>query len=361
MNSYILPDVYIEKGLQSKHKNLESFSTLFLSFELKEEEIEENRKFIYLEAISEMIHYECLTSNRILTQSIRAYFENGGKHLYLMPQAIDFEILFDNPKYINFLERHLDSLIDIETILAIDIFLTEKFIFSTTQIQNIQNSISTYCKSTNRLSLMDLPFNTGPINHASQLYYAIAFYPWVLDVKNTLLPPSIYASALLSKLSSDNKLSNSIANIELNNVIDTNLMIDEDEAKELYSHSINPIVYVQNDSYKIWGVKTLGDNIDTINVLRVFSFIKRKLLATVKEDIFEVNNRTLEEKITRKTRKFLFDLWKIGVLKGNSKEEAFVVLIEERLENKIVFKIAVSIVRPLEYIVIHLNRMLNSV
>jgi hypothetical protein len=359
LNNYILPDIYIEKGLQEKRKNLESFSTLFLSFELKEEDIEESRKFIYLESVSEMIHYSCLQKDTFLTQVIHIYFENGGKHLYLMPQTEEKEILFDNSKYISFLAKHLDFLIDIETVVAIDVFLTDKFILSDARIQNIQNSISTYCKSTNRLSLMDLPFNKNPINHALELYYTMSFYPWIIDKNNNLLPPSIYASALLSKLSSENKLFNSIANIELENVIDTNILIDRDEATELYKNSINPIVYIQNDGYKIWGVRTLGDNIETINVLRVFFFIKRRLLSIGKEYIFEPNNRTLEEKIIRKVRKFLLNLWNIGVLKGNSKEEAFELRLE-KLENQLIFKITVSIVKPLEYMVIYLNRTSND-
>lgn len=359
MNNYILPDIYIEKGLQEKRKNLESFSTLFLSFELKNEDIEERRNFIYLESVSEMIHYSCLQKNTLLTQAIHIYFENGGKHLYLMPQTEDKEVLFDNSKYISFLAKHLDFLIDIESILAIDIFSTDKFILSDVRIQNIQNSISTYCKSTNRLSLMDLPFNKNPINHALELYYTMSFYPWIIDKNNNLLPPSIHVSALLSKLSSENKLFNSIANIELKNVIDTNIMINRDEATELYKNSINPIVYIQNDGYKIWGVRTLGDNIETINVLRVFFFIKRRLLSIGKEYIFEPNNRTLEEKIIRKVRKFLFYLWNTGVLKGAFKEEAFDVKLEKS-ENKLIFTVAVSIVKPLEYMVIYLNRTIND-
>ena len=359
MNNYILPDIYIEKALQQKRKNLESFSTLFLSFELTANDMEESRNFIYLESISEMMHHHCLQKDTLLTQAINIYFENGGKNLYLMPQAEDMDILFDTTKYIKFLAKYLDYLIDIETVLSIDIFLTKKFSLSDIKIQNIQNSISTYCKSTNRLSLMDLPFDKDPIIYASELYYTMSWYPWVVDKNKRLLPPSVYASALLSRLSSESRLFHSIANIELNNVIDTNVMIDRNQASELYKNLINPIVYIQNNGYRIWGVRTLGDNIKTMNVLRIFFFIKRKLLLIGKEYIFEPNNRILEEKIIRKVRKFLFDLWNMGALKGNSKEEAFDVRLE-RLENKLIFKVAVSIVKPLEYMVIYLNRTTND-
>jgi len=360
LNNYILPDVYIETGLQSKRPVLESFSTLFLSFELTANDIEEGKKVIYLESISEMKLYSCLKEEMFLTQAISAYFENGGKQLYLMPQIEERETLFDNSKYIHFLATQLDYMLDIEAIVAVDIFLTEKFLLSDIKIQNIQNSISTYCKSTNRLSLMDLPPDGNPIKYAESLYYTIVFYPWIIHQSEKRLPASIYASALLSKLSVKNQLSYSIANITLKHVIDTDRMVNRDYASELYKESINPIIYVQNDGYKLWGIRTLADNIETINVLRLFFFIKRNLYLLTKEYIFEANDAVLEEKIVRRVRKFLFDLWKKGGLQGASKEEAFLVSVEQRLESELILKVSVSIIKPLEYIVIHLNRTTSS-
>jgi len=360
LNNYILPDVYIETGLQSKRPVLESFSTLFLSFELNVKDIEEGRRTIYLESISEIKLYSCLREEMFLTQAIYAYFENGGRQLYLMPQTEDRETLFDNSKYINFLSSQLDYMLDIEAIVAVDIFLTEKFLLSNIKIQNIQNSISIYCKSTNRLSLMDLPLEGNPIQYAEALYYTIVFYPWVIHQSEKKLPPSVYASALLSKLSIKNQLSYSIANITLRHLINTNERVDRDYASELYKESINPIIYVQNDGYKLWGIRTLADNIESINVLRLFFFIKRNLYLLTKEYIFEANDAVLEEKIVRRVRKFLFDLWKKGNLKGASKEEAFLVSVEQRLESELIIKVSVSIIKPLEYIVIHLNRTTSS-
>jgi phage tail sheath protein FI len=60
-------------------------------------------------------------------------------------------------------------------------------------------------------------------------------------------------------------------------------------------------------------------------------------------------------------------MWKNGALQGNREEEAFMLMCDERnnsIEDEnsghLNIDIAVSISKPLEYIVIHLNRVQND-
>ena len=277
-----------------------------------------------------------------------------------MPQPNKKETLLDARGYRAFLEKRIDSLIDVETIVPIDIFLKDNFSLTHEQIQSLQNTISSYCKSTNRLSIMDLPLDTNPIDYASKLYYTMTFYPWLIDKQANKIPPSIYVTAIFSNLSSQNNISHSIANIKLKNAVDSELIINRDYGAKLYSNSINPIVHIQNDGYRIWGIKTLADDIRDINTLRVLFFIKRTLYLIAKEYVFEPNDSILEEKIVRKIKNFLFHLWKNSALMGRIQQEAFIIKVEESKDEELKIRVAVSISKPLEYIVIHLNRITNS-
>ena len=360
MNNYILPGIYIEDGLHEKSMSLESYSTLFLSFEISDEDIKESRKIIYLESISDIQKSRALKENLFVTKAIRAYFDNGGKRLYIMPQPREKKTLLESKGYRVFLEQRIDSLIDVETVVAIDIFLRDELSLTYEQIQSLQNIISDYCKSTNKLSIMDLPFDANPIDYAQELYHTMTFYPWLINKEGNTLPPSIYVAAILSELSSQDRLFHSIANIKLRDAVDSELIVDRDYGAKLYTNSINPIVHIQNDGYKIWGIKTLFDEIRDINTLRVFLFIKRTLYLIAKEYVFEPNDGILRERIVRKVKNFLFHLWKNGALKGQSEREAFIISIEESKEEVLQIAIAVSISKPLEYIVIHLNRTTSS-
>lgn len=360
MNNYILPGVYIEAGLQEKQRSLNSFTALFLSFEINEEEIDSNNKVIYLQSVSAMKKIHLFKEDMFISKAIRIFFENGGTSLCILPQASEKSFFLNTKKYKSFLEKHIDSLVDVESIVLIDIFTSKKFSFTHEQRQDIQNIVSEYCNSTNRLSVMDLPFDDSPSSYAKMLYHTMVFYPWVMD-KNEIemFPPSLYASAILSKLSHEKKLFHSLANIKLRSVVDTQFIVDSNFAAKLYAESINPIVYIKNDGYKIWGIRTLRDDIPDINTLRIYFFIKRVLYIITKEYVFEPNDRILRERIVRKVQDFLFSSWKEGTLKGSSEQEAFIISVDEKLD-ELTIEIAVSIAKPLEYIYIHLNRTTGS-
>jgi hypothetical protein len=354
VNNHILPGVYIENGLQEFNYTLDSFSTLFISSEI---DTQQYHKYglMYFESFSQVIDHELLTEEMFLTKAMDIYFANGGKSLYILAQPKK-EILSDKQKYKAFLEKNIDALLNIETIVLIDLLmLNETFEFNHEQIQNIQNSVSEYCNDTNRLSIMDLSLS-DPIEHASTLHYTIVFYPWIKSrYKGMLYPPSIYASAILSKLAHEKKFFHSIANIKLEHIVDTEPFLEKHLASQLYEQNINPIIYLTNDGYKIWGIRTLGCKIPDITTLRVYFYIKRILQSIAKEYLFEPNDDALKKRLSRKVENFLFGLWKNGALKGSSQNEAYILTVHKETE-VLTLDIAVSISKPLEYIYIQLNR-----
>ena len=356
------PGIYIEHGINEKTVQIESYSTLFLSFTVGTQ----CDRPIVLNSQLDMEQYPFLHKDYPLTKRIKVYFSNGGKRLYLLSQPTDEKVLFNQDEYIKYLSHRCDVMVDVEIIVGIDIFDKS---FSKEQFLKIQNNISIYCEQSSRISISDLPKKFEDEYH-KYLYNTVAFYPWLMDKEGNAIPSSIYASALFHKVAKNENISRSIANRVLEFAIDSASDITEKKGQTLYKEGVTPILYFRDEGYKIWGVRTLNfenEQFEYLNTLRVFRYIKRTLYQIAKQYVFEPNNYDLKNKMLRQIKNFLMPMWKSGALQGVSEEEAFVVLCDERNNSiedenggRLNIDIAVSISKPLEYIVIHLNRVQND-
>ena len=356
------PGVYIERGLNERSVQYSSYSTLFLSFTVGTQCTEP----VVLQSLTEIEKYTFLDDSYPLTKSLKTYFQNGGKRLYLLSQPTDDSILFDKDKYIEYLSKKCDTLVDIETIVAVDLFSKELDI---EQYHYIQNNISAYCEKSSRISISDLPKKYNK-SYFEGLETTVSFYPWLIDKNSSITPPSVYAGALFNKIAIEENIALSIANRVLENAIDDNAKLEQEKLEFLYKQGVNPILYFRDEGYKIWGIKTVGfsdDKFEYLNTLRVFRYIKRTLYQIARQYVFEPNNYDLKHRMLRNIKTFLLPMWKNGALQGSKEEEAFMVMCDERNNSiddeksgHLNIHIAVSISKPLEYIVIHLNRVQND-
>jgi hypothetical protein len=350
-----LPGIFITKGLNEKEAKLDSYATLFLSFTLGMQ----CKNPIHLTSQSNIKKYNFLSKDYLITKAINAYFSNGGKKLLILPQPTDENILFSNDRYLEYLSQKCDTLIDVETILAVDLFEKD---FSK---EEFQNSISDYCDKSSRLSLSDLPLELDN-DYSLGIYNSMVFYPWIQNKTGDSIPTSVYVAALLSKLAYDGNISLSVANRVLLDAVDLSTKLNDDVKTKLYKNRVNTVVYSKDEGYKLWGVKTLyhDKEFEYINVLRVYRYIKRIIYQIVRQYTFDENNYDLKNRIIRQVENFLYPLWKSGALQGEKKDEAFLVIcsdqnnsIDDENAGVLNIDIGVSIAKPLEYIVIHLNRV----
>lgn len=361
MNQYLTPGIYIKHHTAIETKSIKNFASLFLSFALKE-----SSKPIVLNSLSEIAKFDFLRDDLLITKAIKVFFENGGKKLYLL--SLLQNGIFDINGFQKLLSKNCDSLIDLETIVAVDIFDSQFYnkIVSERETILLQNEISKYSKNSFRISISDLPMEYSS-EYLNGLYETIIYYPWIINSQNSKIPPSIYAVSLFSKVALDDGVYVSIANRELKNAIDTTKKLNKNEIEELYKSEINPIIRNINDGVKIWGVKTFNSHIKVVNTLRVLNYIKRNIQHIAKWYIFEPNDEYLKEKLTRDFDNFLFELWQEGSLKGEASEEAYQIICDERnntiedyQKGRLNIDVAISITKPLEFILINLNRVQND-
>ncbi|MEA3354629.1 MAG: phage tail sheath subtilisin-like domain-containing protein [Campylobacterota bacterium] len=352
------PGVFIRHNKSINENSQEEFSVLFLTFS----NCGFSKQLIALDSFTQVLEYGFLKQNEFLYKAIDVYFSNKGKKLYILNFPIEDENYFNILEFDNFISRNCDNLVDLEIMLALDLYDPKiyKNILSQRTIVSIQRSINKYCETNSRLSISDICEDFEE-QYFDMLGETLIYYPWIKDKTSTLLPPSVYAAALFSKYAHENKFATSIANKEILNAVDIQRDLSDYEKQDLISHRVNPVVFIPHQGVRIWGTKTFDSNVDTTNELRVYKYIKRNLYQIAKVYIFEPNNKNLESRVLMEVRGFLFDLWDKGFLAGSSSDEAYSVTTDiddiNKRENILSIKVAVALIKPLEFILIELNKV----
>jgi len=349
------PGVSIHRGVYStpQKKSLD-FSTLFLGFYNDEE------YFVLLHNFNEAKQNTFFKSNPEYLSAIKNYFEAGGVQLYVLNFPLQKAIEVDS--ITKFLKDYCDNLNDLEVICALGLIQEpeSRFNFSENEVIKAIHAVNLYASLTDRISISDIN-NLIKEEHLDKLGEAVIYYPWFIDYENRLIPPSIIAAALSSKLAYDGVFFNSIANKPIPNLKRLSNDFSNQENSELYQDGINPIVSINKQGLKIWGVKAFNSNYESVNEMRVLKYIKRQLKRLSREYIFETNTQELNSRLFIEVTQFLLGLWQIGALSGNSKQEAFKVIGDIRnLDNsrsQLTFNISVAISKPLEFIIIKLSRI----
>lgn len=287
-----------------------------------------------------------------LDNSIKAYFDNGGFHLYLLNYNLNG---FKQSEFEEYIKRVCDGLVEIEVIATPTLLST-----STLDIDNsirVLSFLGEYANQTDRIFVMDV--NEIIIkDYLDMLHDGVIYYPWFKNKKGELVAPSSVATGLMSKLAKENSFFHSIANKGVMELDSLDFELTKEQTVSLQKDLINPILYMHNDGPKIWGVNAFNSKFKTINEVRIIKYIKRNLKLSMRDNLFEVNSPKLKDKVFSKVNNFLTALWELGALAGESKDEAFV--IETKLnndENKLVFHIGVALSKPLEFINIKLERV----
>lgn len=354
MVSEEFPNIEVSHEFGSNNvSNFQSYATLLLSFFLDNS----LKEPIILNTFTEIEKYPSLLSSNYLINIIKAYFANNGNKLYLMAQPENL-IVHNMAKYTYFLETHCDHIEDIETIIAIDIFEKD---FSIEEAQNIQNTISEYCNNSHLISISDLPKENFS-SYANGLYDTVSFYPWIKYGEIDTIPPSIYAAALSSMMATLTGVEETIANKAIEFIDETHIKIDDNLLKTLNNLSITPLTFERSQGYKFWGIKTLNfqdSDLEYFNVLRVIRYVKRSIIKITRDYIFEPNSISLKNVILRRVDVFLTNLWNLGVLAGETEDDAFLINylnFDSIDDNTVSIEIGVYIERLVEFVSIKIIR-----
>jgi hypothetical protein len=249
------------------------------------------------------------------------------------------------------------------------------------QIEAVQQEVITFCERKKTcFALLDPPPRLDPDQVRDwrsrfDSKYAACYYPWIniLDplAKGTrTIPPCGHVAGLYARVDRDQGVHKAPANEVLNDVVGLARVITKDVTDVLGPEGINCIRALPGRGIRPWGARTLSSDKlwQHVNVRRLFIMIERSIAEGTEWAVFENNEWSLWKAVEREVSRFLFGLWKEGMLRGNVPEEAFYVVCDERNNvqesrdaGEFFCDIGVAAVRPAEFIIFRIGQRTQDI
>lgn len=192
-----------------------------------------------------------------------------------------------------------------------------------------------------------------------------------------LMPPSPAVAGIYNSVDQSRGVWKAPANVSINNVLGPELMIDDHEQEEITinvtsGRSINMIrSFAGRGNAIIWGARTLAGNDNEwryVSVRRYFNMVEESVSLALQSFVFEPNDTNTWNRVKGMIENFLVNQWRAGALQGAKPEQAFFVNVGlgttmtavDILEGNLVVEIGIAMVRPAEYIIIHISKKLAS-
>jgi uncharacterized protein len=246
----------------------------------------------------------------------------------------------------------------------------------------VQTALISHCEQHgNRVALLDAPPGMTPQQVKEwrsevAMYdsaYAALYYPWI-KVENPIgvngnaevfVPPSGHISGVWARTDETRGVWKAPANDTIRGVLDVERSVTQNEQSLLNPIGINCIRPFGTRGIRIWGARTLSSDSDWryINVRRLFNMVEATILEGTQWAVFEPNDVTLWEGVSRTLTAFLRGLWSAGALFGTSADQAFYVKCDAETnppesidEGKLVVEVGIAPVKPAEFVVFRISQ-----
>ncbi|HVF06457.1 MAG TPA: phage tail sheath subtilisin-like domain-containing protein [Frankiaceae bacterium] len=247
--------------------------------------------------------------------------------------------------------------------------------------QAVQTALIAHCEQHgNRMAILDAPPDMTPQQvrewRSDQAMYASAFaalyYPWI-KVDNPVaetdedrfVPPSGHIAGLWARTDESRGVWKAPANDTIRGCLDLRRSITQNEQALLNPVGINCIRPFGTRGIRVWGARTLAADTDWqyVNVRRLFNMIETTIMQGTQFAVFEPNDPTLWQGVTRTLTGFLRGLWSAGALFGDSADQAFYVKCDAETnppesidQGLLVVEVGIAPVKPAEFVVFRISQ-----
>ena len=253
--------------------------------------------------------------------------------------------------------------------------------------RSIQQAAIGHClEQSDRFAILDAapgspPFGAGSAEEqrgevTADRGFAAFYYPWLVardptapgaSPRTMTLPPSGHMAGVYARTDTERGVHKAPANTDVRGSLGVEALLSDRMQGPLNLKGVNVLrVFPGNAQVMVWGARTTVQPDITdwlyVNVRRLLLFIEESVQEGIRWAVFEGNDLTLWQKLTRTIRAFLTQVWKDGGLFGATADQAFRVRIDEALNppsernlGRLHIEIQVAPVRPAEFIAVRIG------
>lgn len=231
----------------------------------------------------------------------------------------------------------------------------------------------------NRFAILDVPADKVKVNDVLEYRelvdstYAAMYHPWVqvfdpITKKPCFVPPSGSVAGVFSRTDVTRGVHKAPAN-EVVQCSGLSISYNNGEQDLLNPAGVNLIRALPGQGIRVWGARTASSNsaFKYVNVRRLFIYVEQSIKAATNWVVFEPNNSSLWARVQMTVSSFLGNLFRSGMLAGDTPGEAFFVEIgtstmsqDDIMNGRLICKIGIAPSRPAEFVIFRVTQFTSE-
>lgn len=237
-------------------------------------------------------------------------------------------------------------------------------------------SLVSHCENeASRFAILDIPAELVKTNDIIEFRglvdstYAAFYHPWVqvfdpVTKKPGFIPPSGVVAGVYSRTD----VARGVHKAPANEVVQcTGLSVNYNTGEQdiLNPAGVNLIRALPGQGIRVWGARTASSNssFKYVNVRRLFIYVEQSIKNATNWVVFEPNNSSLWARVQMTVSSFLENMFRAGMLSGETPSEAFFVDIgpttmsrDDIMNGRLICEIGIAPSRPAEFVIFRVTQ-----
>ena len=241
-------------------------------------------------------------------------------------------------------------------------------------------SLVAHCENQqNRFAVLDVPQDKVKVADVLEYReivdstYAAMYHPWVqvfdpITKKPCFVPPSGSVAGVYSRTDVTRGVHKAPAN-EIVQCTGLSVGYNSGEQDILNPAGVNLLRALPGQGIRVWGARTASSNASFkyVNVRRLFIYVEQSIKAATNWVVFEPNNSSLWARVQMTVSSFLENMFRAGMLAGETPAEAFFVDIgpntmsrDDIMNGRLICEIGIAPSRPAEFVIFRVTQFTSD-